>query len=166
MMIIDVKSKKHGLKQFFIDENDFDKIKDYNFGISNNGFNKEYVYCFKKKDSKNKIYLHRIITDCPSGLVVDHINGNTFDNRQSNLRICTIVENSINCPVSKNKIHSKYKGVFYRKDKNNWRVDIRKDGKRHHFGTFYNEVDAAICYNKNAVILFGEYAQLNIIDGD
>ena len=45
---------------------------------------------------KNTHRLHRIIMNCPSNMVVDHINGNKLDNRKCNLRICTIEENSQN----------------------------------------------------------------------
>ena len=58
---------------------------------------------------KNTHRLHRIIMNCPSNMVVDHINGNKLDNRKCNLRICTIEENS------QNKI--KTKGVRKNGDK-------------------------------------------------
>ena len=39
------------------------------------------------------ILLHRLLTDCPPGLVVDHLNHDTLDNRSCNLRVCTHSEN-------------------------------------------------------------------------
>lgn len=35
------------------------------------------------------VFMHRAIMACPVGMVVDHINKNTLDNRRENLRITT-----------------------------------------------------------------------------
>ena len=47
------------------------------------------------------IALHRLVMEpIPDGLVVDHINRDTLDNRKANLRIVTQQENTWNCDDS------------------------------------------------------------------
>lgn len=56
-----------------------------------------YVASNFKKDGKHtNLLLHRVITGCPKGLQVDHINWNTLDNTKNNLRVCTHAENQQN----------------------------------------------------------------------
>jgi len=48
------------------------------------------------KQQRKKQWMHRIIMDCPPGMVVDHKDGNGLNNQKSNLRICTLEENANN----------------------------------------------------------------------
>src|SRR5688500_12272183 len=62
------------------------------------------------------IRMHRLILDAPTGIHVDHIDGNGLNNQRSNLRLCTNQQNLANRPPLPGK-SSQYKGVsFYRRD--------------------------------------------------
>ena len=97
--------------------------------------------------------------------VVDHINGNSMDNRRCNLRICTISQNTANQRKQRG-CSSKYRGVSFAKGckKRPWQSYIQKDGKTVSIGYFKSEVEAAEAYNKKALELFGEFARLNNIE--
>lgn len=105
-----------------------------------------------------RIYMHREITACPPHLVVDHINGNTLDNRRSNLRICTSRQNLANtCTFSV----SGYKGVSQHGPRL-YRARIKHD--RHgeiYLGSYETPQEAAMAYDRAALLLWGEYAWLN-----
>jgi hypothetical protein len=122
---------------------------------------KYYARCHQRIDGKDKtVLIHRIIMGAKKGEIVDHINGNTLDNRRQNLRICTNAENCRN-----KKIHSDnqngFKGI--RKHKNFWQAKVTKDYKDYYAGSFKTPLEAAIAYNKKAKELFGEFAKLNVI---
>lgn len=48
------------------------------------------------RDPAKVFYLHREIMQPRDDLIVDHINGDTKDNRRNNLRICTRAQNNQN----------------------------------------------------------------------
>jgi hypothetical protein len=128
---------------------------------------KWYLLCVKKSKSKlfyvrscgsEKILMHRLIMGLKKGdkKVIDHINFNTLDNREKNLRICTTRQNNQHRKIKPHS--SKYKGVH---KVCHWNAHIQFNGKKIHLGTFENEKDAARAYNKAAKKYFGEFAILN-----
>lgn len=72
--------------------------------------------------------LHRFIVCCPKGKVVDHINGDTMDNRKCNLRIVDHRTNGYNSKISKRNA-SGLKGVFLDKKRGGWRAYLGVNGK-------------------------------------
>lgn len=105
-------------------------------------------------------FMHNIIMGRKG---VDHIDRDGLNNKVSNLRFCTKSENGMNRCKQRNTT-SIYKGVSFHKRNNNWKASIRLEGKDIYLGCFTNEVDAAKAYNAKAIELFGEFANLNIID--
>lgn len=106
--------------------------------------------------------IHAIIMNCPPGMIVDHIDGDTLNNRRENLRVVTHKQNCFN---SRQKSGS-YKGVSYVKprgpaQKPKWRSQITIDNRFKSLGTYQTEREAAIAYNLAAVQYFGEFAWLN-----
>lgn len=96
-------------------------------------------------------------------IFIDHIDGNTFNNQKSNLRLATPSQNSRNIGKRKGNYTSKYKGVNWNKVKNKWDSRIATDHGRVHVGYFDNEIDAAKAWNNAAVKYHKEFARLNVI---
>lgn len=141
-----------------VDDEDFEKASKYSWYFHKGGY---AARSGTKPKDPHTIFLHHFVTGTDYKYVVDHINGNRLDNRKENLRVVTQQQNSFNRPANKNKESSKYKGVHRSKEKNLWLAIIKLNRKPNHLGYFNSEIDAAIAYNENAKILFGEYARLN-----
>jgi hypothetical protein len=101
--------------------------------------------------------------------VVDHINENGLDNRRENLRIATRIQNQANQRKQSTKTTSRYKGVCLDRGRNRWMsyIGSNKDGatKRIYLGywanTPTNEIEAARAYDRAALEIYGEFANLN-----
>lgn len=125
------------------------------------------LYLYTRKSKSYVIYknqrIHRIILGLTDNrLVVDHKNGNPLDNRRENLRVCLQSQNAKNRGKSEGVYTSKFKGVFFKKDK--WMAKISTNYKAIHIGSFETEEDAAKAYNNAAEKLHGEFAYLNKIN--
>ena len=116
-----------------------------------------------KKGTRYAIRMHRQIfgLEHDDKRDTDHINHNTLDNHQENLRICTHRQNMKNQKKRPNTT-SKYKGVCWKKKEKKWYVRITVDGNRISLGRFTDEKEAATAYNKAAKKYFGNFAYLNV----
>lgn len=128
----------------YIDIEDFERVSKYQWYFD------RYVRNWKIGS------LHRFIVNCPNDKVVDHINGNSLDNRRENLRITDIRHNSINKKVMGNS-KSGITGVTWNKYHKKWRATIVVDGKCKYLG-YFDSIEEASKVRKEAEInYFGEF---------
>ncbi len=143
-------------EEFYFDLEDYDLIKDYCWFTNNKG------YITAKNFEHKDIYLHRIVTCCPSNLMPDHIHGKETinDNRKSNLRIVSRSQNGMNRVISSNNM-SGITGVSFDKLKNKWLVKITENNNIHHLGYYDNFEDAVRTRKEAEEEYFGEYSYDN-----
>lgn len=106
-----------------------------------------------------RIYTHRIVWELhngpiPQGSVIDHIDGDSYNNSIENLRLCTQSQNTKNKSKQNNNTTG-YTGVV--QVRNRWKAQIQCNGKRKHLGTFLTPEDAYEAYKQAAIELFGEF---------
>ena len=95
------------------------------------------------------ITMHRLILNAPSGMEVDHVNGNPLDNRRSNLRLVTHAQNQRNMGKHTDG-KSKFLGVSWHEKAKKWQVHVRLNNKNTYLGLFMDEIEAARAYNAAA----------------
>ena len=110
-----------------VDDDDYKKYNHLVWHLSDTGY-------AVRRNNGETFRLHRLIMNCPEGMVVYHLNGDTLDNRKCNLRICTIAENSKN--------HHNTKGYCYDKNRGRWSVCYR----RKFYGRYDTEEEAKRAY--------------------
>jgi hypothetical protein len=89
-----IESPKYGRFSVKIDLQNIEKCKKYYWSVMRCYHHKELdFYVFKQ--AGGSLLLHRYLMDCfDSRLIVDHKDGDTFNNRRDNLRVCTRLENA------------------------------------------------------------------------
>ena len=146
--------RKGELMETIIDLEDLGKLKILNFSwYGHKQRNSIYVVAHNNiiKQQPDMLPLHRLIMGFPNvskGFVIDHINRNPLDNRKSNLRIVTRVENARNCGIPKDNV-SGTKGVYFYKRDEVWMARISANGKRISLGT-YQDIEDAMKARKEA----------------
>jgi hypothetical protein len=142
-----------------VDDEDYERISAFRWRASGAALKPYAITGFGtvSKSSKPPIYMHRMILECPAGMVIDHINNNGLDNRRSNLRFCTHRQNIARSNTANRVGSSGFIGVFPSVGSSTFYARIGKKG----LGSFRNPEDAARAYDAASIEEFGEFARLN-----
>jgi hypothetical protein len=118
--------------------------------------------CYRRNGKKSgySLKLHRLVSQCPAEMFANHANGNTLDNRKSNLRVCELK----NCLSSRKVTRGKsapYKGVSRDRRRSRYKAQIRVNGIQNTIGYCDTALETALMYDDAARVHFGEFARLN-----
>lgn len=144
-------------KVALVDNSDFRMLRKWAWSFARG-------YAFRMEKGK-PLSMHRFLMNPPIGMEVDHRDGNPLNNQRSNLRICNDQQQSWNTRKVSRPTTSRFKGVCWSKRSNNWLAKIRANSRQKNLGHFYNEVEAALAYDRAAIHYFGEFARLNFPEG-
>jgi hypothetical protein len=144
-----------------VDDKDYDRLCKHKWCalVSRSGAVMGYrVQWMKAEKRYRSVYMHREVTGAKKGQYVDHINFDTLDNRQSNLRLCSPLE-SVRHQRGRRKRRFDRKGITaFRHGK--YRARINVNGKGVELGTFPTQEAAGEAYQKAAEKYFGEFGKL------
>lgn len=117
-------------------------------------------YYASRNTKDQKLYLHRWVMNAPTGMVIDHIDGDSLNNMKANLRLCHHRDNARNQRNQENR-QSVFKGVTKQRNSPSWISQIEFGGEHVRLGSFGTAEDAAKAYDLAAVLLFGDFALPN-----
>lgn len=140
-------------EEFYFDLDDYDKIKDicwYAHKMNNNGYIRIYG---ENCETHKQVSMAQVIC----GDWMDHIDRNTFNNKKTNLRPCTPLENAQNKSIQRNNT-SGITGVTWESDRKKWKAFIRIDGEDKRLGNFTNKEDAIRTRLEAEAKYYGEFA--------
>ena len=182
-----IESPKYGTKEVLIDEEDYDLVDGIKWTTHTRGSkNKFYVMrqinsryvtdpeTGKRKQKRDHQQLHREIIkrklnfkeEDIKGKQVDHINGDSLDNRRENLRLVTSKENNWNKGPSKTN-SSGYVGISWNKKRKKWQAQAgyrcEQTGRRKlkSLGYYNDKEEAARAYDRWVIHNRDEYAYTN-----
>ena len=149
-----------------VDAADYEMVNQFHWHIRKDGrrFYATRTVRLRLEDGsvqRTSIDMHRFILGLPRGdrSVVDHRDGNGLNNTRSNLRQCTIRENSWR--FFRKLPSSGFRGVYWCKRTQTWAAVIRVKAERIKLGHFKTAEEAAEAYDRAAVERRGEFAVTN-----
>jgi hypothetical protein len=138
-----------------VDDEDYELVSKFNW-------HKHKSRSYGQYYASSNIKMHRLVMDAKPGEIIDHINGDSLDNRKENLRLCTYSQNQQNTQSRAGS--SRYKGVSYIKRKNLWKGSFQYEGVHYHCGIFKSEQECALAVDRKRLEVCKEFAVLNFPD--
>lgn len=132
-----------------IDDEDYERVSEFKWYALWNKDTQSYYAARSAGGRINKHieYLHRFIMQTPKGMICDHRNHNTLDDRKSNLRNCTPAQSSLNTRMSTRNTTG-HRCITLRRNK--YRVVIKADTKTI-FDRVFPTLDEAIVFRDKAI---------------
>lgn len=147
----------HQVISFYVDAEDYDVVSQFVWRVVKK---RQKYYAITGSFKKNTaIYLHDlVIGDDKNGLEVDHIDGNSLNNRKNNLRLVTRQENIDNQIATRIDNQIGIRGVVYNKAGKTYKVDFYHHDKRYYTKEWETIEEAVWCR-----YCFEDYFGLNAI---
>jgi hypothetical protein len=136
-----------------VDDEDFEKLAAWEWYARWDHGSKSF-YASTHHIFEGTYQMSRVIMNAPAGMVPDHINHDTLDNRKENLRLVTTAQNNLNKIMQRGK-SVPYKGVFKQRDR--YRARITYAGTCINIGCFPGAEEAAAAYHEAAKKYHGEF---------
>lgn len=148
-----------GGRAALVSESDRGLVEGRPWAAKRQGQHDYVVACFREfKWDRQSLHRHLLGLLPGDPRCGDHINGDGFDNRRENLRICTIGENTQNRRRTRGRIGFKGVSICY----SGYQAKIGNGSN--YIGCFKGPVEAALAYNDEAILRFGQFANLNVVE--
>ncbi len=155
--IIYLKKKTGKSFECLIDTNDLEKMIKFPHTWHVLGCDDIHIYARGllgvKNNKKISVLMHRFLVDCPEEYIIDHINGDTLDNRRENLRIVSNAENCQNRRSGNRDSKSGIRGVHWDKQSNKWKSLIYVGKNKYYLGLYDDKEKAGEIASKARAIL-------------
>lgn len=151
---------KNEIISTYIDVEYYDIISSYVWRISKK---KQKYYVVSGSIKKGTmVYMHQMVYgEIPNGFEIDHIDGNSLNNRRNNLRIVTHQENVDNVRATRIDNQIGIRGIVYDKRSKTYRTDFIYHTKRYYTKQWKNIEQAVWCR-----YCFEKYFNLHMINNN